>query len=83
LAIAAGGYTFFLWNSVKETADKMHDNATLKNHLAPALTNSHPQPISILLLGVDERKNDVGRSDTSMVLTLNPEKKNMQMVSIP
>jgi hypothetical protein len=50
---------FFLWNSVKETADKMHDNVTLKNHLAPELTNSHPQPISILLLGVDERKNDV------------------------
>ena len=41
------------------------------------------EPISILLMGVDERKNDQGRSDTLIVMTLNPEKEKMQMVSIP
>jgi len=40
-------------------------------------------PISILLIGVDERKGDRGRSDTLVVLTVNPNKKSVQMVSIP
>jgi polyisoprenyl-teichoic acid--peptidoglycan teichoic acid transferase len=34
------------------------------------------------LMGVDERTNDRGRSDTLIVMTLNPEKESMQMVSI-
>ncbi|MEM5591342.1 LCP family protein [Niallia circulans] len=34
-------------------------------------------------MGVDERKGDVGRSDTLIVMTLNPQKDKMQMVSIP
>ncbi|HEX6922496.1 MAG TPA: LCP family protein [Bacillales bacterium] len=42
-----------------------------------------PRPISILLMGVDERTYDVGRSDTLMVLTLNPDTNTMQMISIP
>jgi LCP family protein required for cell wall assembly len=80
---AIGGYGFYLWNSVQTAATKMHVNVKLKNHTPPKLTSSSPQPISILLLGVDERTNDVGRSDSTMVLTANPEKQKMQIVSIP
>ncbi|MFJ7736526.1 LCP family protein [Lysinibacillus sp. NPDC097287] len=40
-------------------------------------------PFSVLLLGVDERENDNGRSDTMIVMTVNPEKKSMKMLSIP
>jgi LCP family protein required for cell wall assembly len=80
---AIGGYGFYLWNSVQTAATKMHVNVKLKNHTPPKLTSSTPQPISILLLGVDERTNDVGRSDSTMVLTANPEKQRMQIVSIP
>jgi polyisoprenyl-teichoic acid--peptidoglycan teichoic acid transferase len=80
---AIGGYGFYLWNSVQTAATKMHVNVKLKNHTPPKLTSSTPQPISILLLGVDERTNDVGRSDSTMVLTANPEKQKMQIVSIP
>ncbi|KOS68546.1 transcriptional regulator [Lysinibacillus contaminans] len=40
-------------------------------------------PFSVLLLGVDERENDNGRSDTMIVMTVNPEKKTMKMLSIP
>ena len=40
-------------------------------------------PFSVLLLGVDERENDNGRSDTMIVVTVNPEKKTMKMLSIP
>ncbi|MGY3777203.1 LCP family glycopolymer transferase [Isobaculum melis] len=41
------------------------------------------QPFSVLLLGVDEREDDVGRSDTIIVVTVNPETRSTKMVSIP
>ena len=37
----------------------------------------------MLVLGVDERKGDAGRSDTIIVLTVNPKTKSSTMVSIP
>ncbi|MGE8033976.1 transcriptional regulator [Lysinibacillus sp. KCTC 33748] len=40
-------------------------------------------PFSVLMLGVDERKDDSGRSDTMIVITVNPEKQTMKMLSIP
>jgi LCP family protein required for cell wall assembly len=83
IIVAIGGYGFYLWNSVQTAATKMHVDIKLKNHTPPKLTSSAPQPISILLLGVDERTNDVGRSDSTMVVTVNPEKQKMQIVSIP
>lgn len=41
------------------------------------------QPFSVLLLGVDQRKNDRGRSDSIIVLTVNPQKNSVKMLSIP
>jgi len=40
-------------------------------------------PFSVLMLGVDERKDDSGRSDTMIVITVNPQKQTMKMLSIP
>jgi len=39
--------------------------------------------INILLLGVDQRSYDKGRSDTLILLTLNPLNKSMHFLSIP
>lgn len=44
---------------------------------------SNPKPISFLLIGVDERKGDVGRSDTLVVVNVNPETKTSTLLSIP
>ena len=41
------------------------------------------EPVSILLLGADERGEDKGRSDSLMVITLNPKNNSMKTVSIP
>lgn len=41
------------------------------------------KPFSILLLGVDQRVNDRGRSDTMIVMTVNPNTKSIKMLSIP
>lgn len=40
-------------------------------------------PFSVLLLGVDEREQDVGRSDTMIVVTVNPQLGTLKMLSIP
>lgn len=40
-------------------------------------------PFSVLMLGVDQRENDSGRSDTMIVATVNPKKESVEMVSIP
>ncbi|GIN86160.1 transcriptional regulator LytR [Heyndrickxia sporothermodurans] len=81
--LGVGGYAYYLYSSVKETANKMHEDVKLdKPHKKPEISNNS-QPISILLLGVDERAGDRGRSDTLMAMTLNPKKENMQIISIP
>lgn len=41
------------------------------------------EPFSILLLGVDERGEDAGRSDAILVLTVNEQLQTTKMVSIP
>jgi LCP family protein required for cell wall assembly len=40
-------------------------------------------PFSVLMLGVDERAGDKGRSDTIIVLTVNPNNNSVKMLSIP
>ncbi len=40
-------------------------------------------PFSVLMLGVDEREGDSGRSDTMIVLTVNPNNNSVKMLSIP
>ncbi len=41
------------------------------------------EPFSALLLGVDEREGDAGRSDTMVVLTVNPSLGTTKILSIP
>jgi polyisoprenyl-teichoic acid--peptidoglycan teichoic acid transferase len=83
LIIGIGGYAYYLYNSVKNTANEMHEPVKLdKPHEKPDISKKN-QPISILLMGVDERNGDKGRSDTLIAMTLNPQKEKMQMISIP
>ncbi|MGG4036969.1 LCP family protein [Heyndrickxia ginsengihumi] len=82
IVVAGAGLAFYSYHSVKNTAEKIHDtDASAPKSESNQIKNQ--KPISILLLGVDERKGDVGRSDTTIILTLNPAKKTMQMISIP
>lgn len=40
-------------------------------------------PFSVLVLGVDEHEGDKGRSDTMIIMTVNPSLNSTKMVSIP
>ncbi|WP_026679386.1 LCP family protein [Fictibacillus gelatini] len=84
LIVATGGYAYYLYHSVKTAANNMHEPLKRdETKPKPKLTGEAKKPISILLLGVDERKGDRGRSDTMIVMTLNPKKNSMLMFNIP
>lgn len=44
---------------------------------------SSPHKVNILVLGVDERAGDVGRSDTMFLVTVDTDTKEVEMLSIP
>ncbi|WP_240508076.1 LCP family protein [Virgibacillus indicus] len=84
LLLGGGGYAYSIYSNAKNTVnDKMHDPVEAIDTEATKVKIKDVEPLNILLLGVDERDNDKGRSDAMMVLSLDPKNKEMQLVSIP
>ncbi|QDQ02767.1 transcriptional regulator [Lysinibacillus fusiformis] len=70
--------------TVQKTMNKINTPLLETNNVEKEQkTITKKEPFSVLMLGVDERKNDSGRSDTMIVITVNPEKQTMKMLSIP
>ena len=65
-----------------ETMQEPIEREKSEKRLEP-VTLEQKQPFSVLLLGVDEREGDRGRSDTLIVVTVNPDTKTTKMLSIP
>lgn len=84
LFLAVGGYVFMVYKSLTEAVEIMHQPISHKSDKRPQeITLTEKEPFSVLMLGVDERTGDKGRSDTMIVLTVNPNDKSIKMVSIP
>jgi len=84
LVIGVGAYVYNVWHSLTTAVDTMHqpiERETTKR--TDNLSLEKKEPFSILMLGVDERDGDSGRSDTMIVLTVNPAQKSVKMLSIP
>ncbi|MGP4077039.1 LCP family glycopolymer transferase [Halobacillus sp. K22] len=82
--VAVGIFIFKLFNDVRTTINnELHEDVSTIDTDETKEKVDKKEPINILLLGVDERENDVGRSDTMIVMTLDPNNNQMQMVSIP
>lgn len=84
LVLGIGGYAFSIYNNAKLTVnDKINEPIeTIDTKVAKKKVKA-TEPLNILLLGIDERGEDRGRSDALMVLSLNPKEETMQLVSIP
>ncbi|MBS4174329.1 LytR family transcriptional regulator [Bacillus sp. FJAT-49736] len=85
LVFGGSAYAYMVYHSVHKAINTMHhpvkrDNAVKREK---EVTIKKRDPFSILLLGVDQREHDKGRSDTMIVLTVNPNKKSIDMLSIP
>ncbi|WP_341961951.1 LytR family transcriptional regulator [Planococcus maritimus] len=87
LVVLAGGvYAYNVYSNFTETLDTIHepvDRKTPSVERAEIVKFDEQDPFSVLLLGVDEREDDRGRSDTMVVMTINPKTESTQMVSIP
>ncbi|MBH0230727.1 LCP family protein [Halobacillus yeomjeoni] len=84
LAVGTGAYAYTVYSGAKNTVDEeMHEEVASIDHEVTKKKVKEEKPLNILLMGVDEREDDVGRSDALMVLTLDPGDNRSQLISIP
>ncbi|MDG5789292.1 LCP family protein [Evansella sp. AB-P1] len=83
--LAIGGYGYYMYKNVESTVNSMHQTIDRqKSEKRPIEVDfQEKDPLSFLLLGIDARSSDSGRTDTIMVITVNPEDKSMKQLSIP
>jgi polyisoprenyl-teichoic acid--peptidoglycan teichoic acid transferase len=89
VAVSAGATATSVLLYIDSIAQALGHNDKLHNKLDRALANVHPgDPENILILGSDKRageefEEDPGRSDTTILLRINPEKDSIAVMSIP
>lgn len=84
LVLLIGGSLIYIYHSFTSAVDSMHqpiDQTSDKRE--ENISIKKQDPFSVLILGVDEQKDDIGRSDSMIVLTVNPETESVKMLSIP
>ncbi|MEH7480695.1 LCP family protein, partial [Neobacillus drentensis] len=85
LIVGGGVYAYNVYNSLKGAVETMNEPLEQKQsdkRVEPVAVKDK-DPFSVLMLGVDERAGDRGRSDTMIVLTVNPNTNSVKMLSIP
>jgi len=85
VVIAVIIYGVLVFTNLTKTAKEMHEpiDRIVSEKREEPLVFKKQDPFSLLVLGVDEREGDAGRSDTMIVMTVNPQLKSTKMVSIP
>ncbi|MCD8501159.1 MAG: LCP family protein [Bacillaceae bacterium] len=83
ILLGIGGYGLYLYNSVTSTIKDMHEPIDRDTRRVSEVNLNEKEPLSFLLLGIDAESSDRGRTDTIVVLTVNPRTKSMKMVNIP
>jgi polyisoprenyl-teichoic acid--peptidoglycan teichoic acid transferase len=84
--LAGGGLYFYnVYSDVASAVNKMNNpiSREVSEKREEKVEFNRQDPISILMVGVDEREEDNGRTDSMLVITVNPEKKTTKIVSIP
>ncbi|XJZ26974.1 LCP family protein [Bacillota bacterium Lsc_1132] len=85
LLVGAGLYFYNVYSDVVNAVDKMHKpiSRTVSKKRTTEVKFNRKDPIAILLVGVDKRKGDSGRTDSMIVATVNPQTGKTTLVSIP
>lgn len=85
LLLIGVGYLLMMYMNLTDTVEMMHEpiEREQSDMREKPIVFKEYDPFSVLVLGVDERENDGGRSDTIIVLAVNPVLKSTKMVSIP
>src|SRR5690625_68067 len=84
IGLAIGGYIIFFYNHAKMTVnEKMHNPVeTIDTEVTKKKVRAS-EPLNVLLLGIDAKEGQVGRSDAIMIMRLKPDEDAMTIVSIP
>lgn len=85
IGLIMGGYVLNVYFDLTSTLKSMYKpiDRELSEKREEGITLDKQDPFSVLVLGVDEREGDKGRSDTMIVMAVNPKLKTTKMVSIP
>jgi polyisoprenyl-teichoic acid--peptidoglycan teichoic acid transferase len=85
LLIGGAVYAFTIYQSLNNAVETMHTpiDREQSSKRTKDIEFDNKEPFSVLLLGVDEREGDKGRSDTMIVMTVNPDVNSVKMISIP
>jgi polyisoprenyl-teichoic acid--peptidoglycan teichoic acid transferase len=85
LLIGGGLYFFNVYSDVASAVDNMNKpiSREVSEKREEKVEVTQKDPISILMVGIDERDGDNGRTDSMLVLTVNPESKSTKILSIP
>jgi polyisoprenyl-teichoic acid--peptidoglycan teichoic acid transferase len=78
-------YLFNVYSNIANAVDTMNKpiDRKVSDKRDDKIQFNRKDPISILLVGVDERDGDSGRTDSMLVMTLNPKQKTSKLISIP
>lgn len=86
------GYAVYLYLNVKSAANDIYEPREPVKEVSIVdnrggvgfpIDLENEEPFNALILGVDTRANDRGRSDTMIVLSVNPAQKSVLMFNIP
>lgn len=80
LLFGSGGYVY---HKASQTMQEVQVQVPVKASVETEKAVEQKKGLSFLLLGVDQRKNETGRSDTIIVVTIDPKTNKSQMISIP
>ena len=82
LAFGVGAGFYFASSSLFDKPEKRTRTETHSYQPTEALLVAKDKT-TVMIMGVDERVDDVGRSDTLMIATVDPKKKSASLLSIP
>ncbi|MFP7492488.1 LCP family protein [Terribacillus saccharophilus] len=83
LILVVGIFAFLTVNNARSTVSNIQKSTSAIDQKEVQKKVENNEKINVLLLGVDEREGDVGRSDALMVMSLDPANDSMKIVSIP
>ncbi|MGE8204602.1 LytR family transcriptional regulator [Heyndrickxia sp. NPDC080065] len=85
MLVGGGAYAYSVYHSFNSAVNSIHKPVERKQPVkrTEEVAVKNGDPFSVLMLGVDERKNDKGRSDTMILMTINPHLQSIKMLSIP
>ncbi|WP_076459408.1 LCP family protein [Limosilactobacillus caccae] len=86
LVLVAIFFAGMAWHNLKSTTDDMYSSAGANKSRDAQKVLDQKKPVSILLLGTDTGalgRDYKGRTDTMMIMTLNPKTKTTTIVSLP